>query len=301
MDRLQKGFFRMAAELKYLKLKRQEFQWWFGCIMEKAHPTDYENIRLTQGDGGLDGIRISSGTAYAVYAPREMSEGEVVAKMNNDFAAANRTMEQQGATLQELVFVHNDEGLTKVTGPALIRLQQDNPGIRFVRWAFEAIWRELERLTAEQLEELFGPGPTVENVARLGFPAIQEVIRHLSRAEVPAKIEITLPSPDKLEHNQLSALKADMLRMGRHRQGLVGQYLDGLTVPTTGEKIAEAFREKYDDLKQSGMTPDEIFTGLWSFSGGDHFTAPDHVAAVTAVMAYFFSSCDIFDNAPVAS
>lgn len=298
MDRLQRGYFRQSAELRFLKLKRQEFQSWFGEIMEKAHPDDYENIRLTQGDGGLDGILISTGTVFAVFAPRESTEKEIVEKMNGDFETAQATMEKRKAKLESIVFVHNDEGLTKVTGPELIRLKQENPDVTFTRWTFEGIWRELEKLTVDQMEDMFGPGPTEENVSRLGFPAIREVIAYLNRSDAPPMLNITLPDPNKLEHNELSDEKADILRVGRHRQGLVEQYLNGMTDPTAGEEIAESFREHYAQLKQSGMGPDEIFTALWRFAGGEHFVKSDQQAAVTAVLAYFFSSCDIFENVP---
>ena len=63
-------------------------------------------------------------------------------------------------------------------------------------------------------------------------------------------------------------------------------------------KMAEAFRERYASLKESGMDADQMFTSLWRFAGGEHFVKPDQFAAVTAVLAYFFSSCDIFDNVP---
>ena len=298
MDRLQRGFFRLAAENDYLKLKRTEFQAWFGQIMGMVYPQDYESIRLTQGDGGLDGILISTGTVFAVFAPRQQSESELTSKMQSDYAKAKKTMEKRGASLQGFVFIHNDEGLTKITGPELVKLRQSNPDVTFSRWTFEAIWNELEKLSENQLIDLFGQGPTEENVERLAFPAIREVIDHLSRTDAPPVIDITIPDPDKLEHNNLIDEKADMLRVGRNRQGLVKKYLNGMSNPTTGEDIAEAFRQQYASLKESGMDSSEIFSALWRFSGGVHFVQPDQFAAVTAVMAYFFSSCDIFENVP---
>lgn len=298
MDRLQRGYYRLAAANAFLKLKRTEFQAWFSRIMEKVHPGDYENIRLTQGDGGIDGILLSSGTAFAVYAPREMTESQVIAKMNSDFTSASNTMKERGAVLNGLVFVHNDEGLTQKTGPELLRLKQANKTITFARWTFEAIWRELETLAPEQLADLFGPGPTEENVDRLGFPAIREVIDFLERAEPPPLPEIGVPDADKLEHNRLSDDLADLLRVGRRRQGLVEQYLNGMTNPTAGESIAEAFRRHYASMKDSGASSTETFNSLWRFAGGEHFVQPQQFAAVTAVLAYFFASCDIFENAP---
>lgn len=298
MDRLQRGFFRLAAENDYLKLKRTEFQAWFNRIMEKVHPDDYENIRVTQGDGALDGLLIRSGTVFQVYAPRDQSQSEINEKIDSDFATAKTTMADRGAELERWVFVHNDEGLTKDTGPKLVKLRQANPTVRIERWTFEGIWVELEKLSVDQLTDLFGQSPTESNVDRLVFPAIRDVIEYLSRTEAPADVVITMPDPDKLEHNKLGDEKADILRVGRSRQALIEQYLNGMTDPTTGEDIAEAFRERYACLKDSGINADQTFTSLWRFAGGEHFVQPDQFAAVTAVFAYFFSSCDIFENVP---
>ncbi len=288
----------MAAELKYQKLKRTEFQAWFGEIMEKAYPEDYENIRVTQGDGGLDGILIDSGCVFQVYAPREQSASTIIKKIETDFTTANNTMQEKEVQLKRWVFVHNDEGLTKEIGPTLAKLKQDNPEVKFETWTFERIWLVLERLSEDQLADLFGINPTESYVERLEFPAIRDVIEHLSRADAPADPDLTVPDRDKLEHNRISIVKADLLRVGRSRQELVNEYLSGITDPTTGEDIAEAFRIKYLSLKNSGMDADQIFTALWRYAGGEDFVQPDQVAAVTAVLAYYFSRCDIFENVP---
>jgi hypothetical protein len=288
----------MAAENAFLKLKRTEFQAWFGQIMEKAHPDEYENIRVTQGDGGLDGLLIRSAAVFQVYAPREQSASEIITKIDSDFATAKETMGERGAKLKRWIFVHNDEGLTKETGPKIVEIEQANSDVKIERWSFEGIWLEHEKLSVDQLTDMYGQGPTEENVDRLAFPAIRDVIGYLSRNNAPTNVDMVMPDPDKLEHNKLGPERADMLRVGRHRQGLVEQYLNGMTDPTTGEEIAQAFRDKYACLKASGMSAGQIFTSLWRFAGGEHFVQPDQNAAVTAVLAYYFSSCDIFENVP---
>ena len=300
MDRLRRGYYRLAARNDFLRHKRQEFQAWFGQIMEMAHPGDYEPIRLTQGDGGLDGLLVSEAAVFAVFAPRECTESQLVAKMDGDFGSARSTMSDRDAVLRKIVFVHNDEGLTKVTGPELVRLGQANPDVAFERWTFEAIWLKIGSLSEDQLEELYGPGPSEENVDRLRFEAIRTVIDRLKKADPPAVTEITLPAAGKLEHNALSADYADLLRAGRRRQGLVGDFVQELTDPSTGEEIAEGFRLAYRELRDAGATPDETFAALWRHAGGEHFVGPTEFPAVASVVAYFFDSCDIFENAPDA-
>jgi hypothetical protein len=298
MDRFLRGSFRLAAENKYLKLRRTEFQAWFGEIMGKAYPLHYENIRLTKGDGGLDGVRVDNGFAYAVYAPRETTKGKLEEKILSDFQEGLSTLEERGVDMKGWVFVHNDEGLTKEVGPALMKLRQDNPGIEIQRWTFEGIWNQLERLSEDQLSDLFGPGPTEENVDQLEMPQIREVIEYLAREVPPPLPMVESPDPEKLDFNKLSEENANLMRVGERRSGMVGKYLGGMTDVTAGEAIAEAFRRKYAALKEAGMTPDQIFGTLWRFAGGNHFTEPTQIAAIGAVISYYFNSCDIFENAP---
>ena len=298
IDRFQRSFYRLKADNDFLRHKRQEFEDWFGRIMGMAHPDDYEPIRLTQGDGGLDGLLISTGTVFAIYAPRERTEAGVVKKMNEDFAAAKGTMEERGAVLEGMTFVHNDEGLTQVTGPELVKLRQANPGVTFRRWTFEAIWRVIATLDEDQLFHLYGSGPTEENVDRLRLETIRGVIERLRKADPPPDAEIALPSPRKLEHNDLPDEYSDFLRLGRRRQALVGNLVRGLTDPETGEQVAEGFRQTYAAARDSGADAGETFAVLWRYAGGEHFVKPPEPAAVASVMAYFFDSCDIFENAP---
>ena len=300
MDRFQRSIYRLKADNDFLRFKRQEFEGWFGRIMGMAYPDDYEPVRLTQGDGGLDGLLISTATVLAVYAPRECTEAGVVKKMYDDFAAAKKTMEERGAVLEGITFVHNDEGLTRVTAPELVKLRQANPNpeVTFRRWTFDAIWREIAGLGEDQLVDLYGHGSTDENVDRLQLETIRGVIERLRKADAPPDVQITLPNPRKLEHNDLPAEYADLLRTGRRRQGLVGNLVRGLTDPETGEEIAEGFRQTYAAACDAGANAEEIFTTLWRYAGGEHFVQPPEVAAVASVLAYFFDSCDIFENAP---
>jgi hypothetical protein len=303
MDRMQRGYFRQAAKNTYLELKRQDFQSWIGRILALSYLGDYENIRLTQGDGGLDGIILSRAAVVAVNAPREQTASTLAAKIKGDFTSAKKTLRDRGVDLKTFIFVHNDEGLTKDIGPLLMKLRQDNSGLDIECWSFERIWNELAKLEIVQLEEFFGPGPTVENVEQLQMPVIREVIDYLTKFGQGAHplVDLEIPDPQKLEYNQLAIENQDLLRAGRSKHRMVEQYLAGITNPEAGNDIAEGFRLKYAAVKESGATPDDIFHVLWNFAGGNHFTTPPQVAAVTAILSFFFHSCDIFENVPVAS
>ncbi len=300
MDRFQRSWFRLLAKNSYLELKRQEFQGWIGRIIEVAKMGDYTSIRLTQGDGGLDGIILSESAVIAVYAPRHSTKSGLEAKIASDFESAKQTLGQRAAKLKKFILIHNDEGLTKDVGTFLLSLRQKEPESIIELWTFERLWMLLEQLTEDQLSDLLGMAPSSEVMARLEMPAVREVVEHLAsvRAKAPPLQEITIPDPEKLAYNRLNEYNQHMLKGGRSKHGLVQHYFDGVTEPNLGESLAEAFRCKYASCRESGMEPDEIFEVLWHLAGGDHFTSPPQQAAVTAVLSHFFDSCDIFENVP---
>lgn len=214
MDRFQRTWFRLIAKNIYLELKRQEFQGWVGKIFELGYLADYIVIRLTQGDGGLDGIIVSEDAVVAVYAPRETTRGELESKIASDFEKAPATLAQHGAKMRKFVFVHNDEGLTKDIGPFVLSLRQGNVEIVFEIWTFERLWLLMEtKFSADHFEDILGPAPTKQVMDRLEMPAIRDVIEHLASLKVePSPLEaITIPDPEKLEYNQLAEHNQDLL------------------------------------------------------------------------------------------
>ncbi len=301
MDRFQRSWFRLTAKIQYLELKRQEFQAWVGKLFEFGFLADYTVIRLTRGDGGLDGIIISEDAVVAVYAPRDRGKSVLENKIESDLNKAKETLKERNATMRKFIFVHNDEGLTKDVGAFLLKLRGDNSDLAIEVWTFERLWILMEdKLTDYQLQDLLGYAPTQQVMDRLEMPAIRDVVEHLAKVSVdPSPLdEITIPDPQKLEYNKLNEYNQYLLKGGRPKHGKVQQYFDGMTDPRTGEAIAEGFRRKYAACRESGMQPDEIFETIWNFAGGNHFTSPPQQAGVTAVMSHFFDACDIFENVP---
>lgn len=300
MDRFQRSFLRMLARDDYREKKRQVFQDWVGQIFQMALKGDYEDIRLTQGDGKLDGIILSESAVVAVFAPRKATQAEWEKKISSDLAGAIETLAERKVELKKFIFVHNDEGLTKDVGTLVLHLQQNQPGVVIELWKFENVWSLLLKLSDDEIQDVLGLAPTSEMMERLEMPVIREVIEHLVsvQAEPPAIGDLTIPDPDKLQYNELDEMNQHLLRGGRSKHVLVARYLEGMTNLQTGEAIAEGFRQKYAGCRAGGMSPDDTFATLWDFAGGNHFTTPVQHAAVTAVLSHFFHTCDIFENAP---
>jgi hypothetical protein len=91
----------------------------------------------------------------------------------------------------------------------------------------------------------------------------------------------------------LSPAVEGLLKAGMSRADLVRKYFK--LKPTLQDQIAESFRTRYAELRES-LSPDHIFAELQRFAGGALVPEPGTQSAVLAVLAFFFEECDIFER-----
>jgi hypothetical protein len=150
---------RLVYRDKFRSLHYEAFQSWFEELVHALHPVgDFQPIRKTQGDGGLDGFVISSQLVYAVYAPARRDEdrdSETAAKIRSDFAKACSTLHGQ---LKAWIFVHNHpEGkLGQLGAKAISELKSRNPSVEITVLSIDGLWEKLKALSDETLKRFFG-------------------------------------------------------------------------------------------------------------------------------------------------
>lgn len=295
LDTLSLSWYKAKVEAKFYRFRREEFQSWFSDIMERAYPSDFHKIRLSKGDRGCDGYRISTQTVYQVYAPRKASPSELNGKIIDDF---NKAIVEFEGKISSWVFVHNDpDGLASETViDTLGDLNKNNPTISIITNSFNEIWDVVKSLDRTNMLDLFGEAPTLLDMRNLQLEAIVPVLKYIEGREVPSDPPIDPPSEEKLKFNNLSNDIQEMLKLGRRKEILVENYFANVLDPLYGERIAQAFREKYCNLKATDLTEDEIFDELRRFTGGDYFCGTKELSATLAVLSYFFERCDIFEN-----
>jgi len=303
LDRAQIGYYRLHAYNVYLEKKRTEFQNWFVDLMNRRYPKSFIKVRLTEGDGKLDGYRLGDSTVFAVYAPRENTRkiSETIKKIQSDFDGAKNTLSEDGLELTKWIFVSNDQdGIPKEITTQIARIENEHSNCVVEYWDFEAIWNEIKELDEIHLIELFGNAPSITQIDSLQFQSLHAVISFIQGQPVPLNPPLDPPDVNKLEYNSLSDVIMDYLRVGRRKEKLVDQYFDLNQKLNLGEKIAQAFRKKYATLKNSkiDLSADTIFQELWNFAGGGQLKSLENSAAVLAILSYFFESCDIFENPP---
>lgn len=143
--------------MKQFPLQRPEFDLSLRVVHENVfqrqvleylrhlHPTAQE-VALKHGDGGKDIVVYDIGRVYACYAPIRMndwSEADVIAKIRGDLAKVKANL---GDALREWVFVHNHpaSALTNKVADFVLKLRQENPGIRYFDvWGFDQLWEQI--------------------------------------------------------------------------------------------------------------------------------------------------------------
>lgn len=293
---LQRAFYEHRFEIAFREAKGDAFQGFFERLMSLACKADFMACRPwgNRGDRKNDGFLRSERRLFQVYAPSEMRESVAIRKILEDFEGARV---HWGVYFDTWVFVHNSpDGLPPHVQKLILELERANTGIRLETWGLEELRLVFRCLSTDDLQSWFGSVPTDETRSRLGFRDIQVVLERVGEQDVPLVQPVKDVPKDKIEANALSESVAALLRAGMTKAPLVGAFYSKWHDATLGERIAQSFRTKYESLRGI-LTPNEVFSELQAWVGGDDQGTPEHQLAVLAVLAYYFESCDIFEEA----
>ena len=294
MDHIQAAHYGLCFRIAFLEKKGTEFQDWFVKLAEYAFGSDFEAVRPygRSGDLKCDGRQVSTDTIFQCYAPYDMKEADLNTKIEQDFFGAVENWDH----MARWVFVHNDNrGLPPSSIQLFDKLRRDYPAVEISVWTEPALRQLVDKLSLMELQALFGSAPSMPELETLVMGDLQPVIHQLESIDPEPSAELlTPPSINKLEKNQLSEDATELLRVGRRKEALVEAWFKKDSQADRGEQIAEAFRNRYTQLKEEGWSPDQILGYLQEFAyvGGE----PKRQTATLAVLSYFFERCDIFDD-----
>lgn len=287
----------------FLSLRGEAFQDFFAGIMARVHPNDFIRTRPwgNSGDRKNDGYLKSQRILYQVYAPNEMEASKAVSKINEDFAGALPYWERFFDTW---TFVHNAlNGLGPDILTCLLDLEARHSQVRLAHLGYEGLELKAMSLEENHLEAVLGLAPDARSISAVRSSDLIQVIETIGRAEGLTEAEILPVSPEKINKNGLSVDSKFYLRTGQRKSSLVKAIFDSFPDPLASERIVQSFRNKYLDLKLQKLPGDQILSELIGFAGGysDQRSLPDmeiqrHEAAVSAVLAYLFESCEIFED-----
>jgi len=292
---LQDACYEQRFEIEFLRAKADAFQTLFERLMSLAYKADFMACRPwgNQGDRKNDGFLKSERRLFQVYAPNEMEAAKVIAKITEDFEGAKA---HWGTHFDKWVFVHNaTDGLPAHVHEILLDFERANPGVQLQPWGLEELRPIFRGLSIEDKESWFGPAPSEATRTALGFSDLQIVLERMAALPAPLSGEVRAVPMGKIEANALSESAAHLLKEGMVKAPLLEQFFAQWYDGTLGERLAEAFRSTYRQLREQ-HAPNRVFGELLAWAGGELRGTPEHELAILTVIAYYFERCDIFEE-----
>lgn len=250
------------------------------------------------GDQGSDGLSLCKNKLYACYAPETPSAAATVAKLRSDVESAIR---QRKGEFSTFVFVHNDSrGVHPEVARALATLRSNHAPLAFELIGMRQLRDMLGRCDAQDVEQTLGAQLPVHHLVSVGLDEMSELLRILATARM---VDDSPPTPqpvsaNKLSYSNLTAETQAELRDGMKHSELIDEYYADRIDVTERDEVAAAFQREYRDFANAGLDPEVILLGLRTFLGGSRPAPAPAYRAQTAVLSYFFQSCDIFENPP---
>lgn len=285
----------------FFRYQGDEFQKFFGIIMNTRYPGDFTQTRPwgPLGDDKCDGYLPSQRKFYQCYAPGDLKQTDTIKKLNQDFSGA---LPFQKKYFDTWVFVHNarDGRLPSWLTLELTNLRHSysNSSIIIETLGLVELHQIVLELEQGQLVDLFGPFPSQQDILDVQFKDVQPLLDYLSRQAMSSDAIPSPVSPEKLEYNKVSEDVGYLLRHGMIKSGVVRKYLDHHPDKELASRVTNAFRDEYGRLNQQESDADTIFCQLRTFTQGPFIQSPQTEVAVFAVLAYLFEECDIFENPP---
>ncbi len=250
------------------------------------------------GDKGSDGMSLHFGKLYACYAPETPNAAASIAKLRSDVKSALR---QRNGQFTTFVFVHNDvRGVHPDISEELVSLSTDHPGLQFELMGMRHIRDLLGGAARISVEDVLKMPLPIEHTVTVGLEEMEDLLQHLAANRVISSNPGTASpvSVQKLHYSELTVESQAEVRDGMKHSGLIDSYYGERIDVTELDDVAARFRAEYVDAKRSVSEPEEILLRLRVFLAGSKTTAGPAYRAQTAVLAYFFQRCDIFDNPP---
>jgi hypothetical protein len=288
-----------------------EFEQYVADILSHLH-SDFINPDSmgADGDGGCDGIADGGTILYACYGA-DLRRGLDTADTTKDGRTANKLASDlnraldQWSTFTTWRFVTN-ASIGPKTVNRIIELrekhgQDSSRPINVELWqAPDDLWSHaVSCLTEKQLDDLIPGVPRAQDVE---LHDLVELIDQLTgSAPDPAHIRehIRAVPKTKMNFNQIPQNNQHEFNEGRIQASRIDNWFAEQLSPDLRDAKARRFRDIYEREKAATTIPSEIVEAVYTALGGEGFRhSSPRANAVYAVTAYFFDSCDIFEEPP---
>ncbi|MFB6398331.1 ABC-three component system protein [Polymorphospora lycopeni] len=278
----------------------KSFERFFQNLMCARYP-DFIDVRThgNLGDIGADGLSLHDGKLYACYAPEVPDAKAVRTKFADDLEKA---IAKRGDHFDTFVFVHNDlRGVHPELSILLSEARAAHSSLRFEQRGPQHLHRELCRLERDEIQELLGCEiPVSERVYRIGLEDLEPLLTHLvaQRRQATSQAPAREVPPEKLAYNRLAIEDRDEIISAMRYTPLVDEYYQQRQDVTERDEVAQGFNAYYQQVKADYGDPGDVLWKLQEYVAGNARGRRDHERAVMVVLAYFFETCDIFEEPP---
>ena len=292
---------------RILQYTGQQYEDFFVSVMTKANPNfqpvkAYGNI----GDMKNDGFDYTTGTYYQVFSPEDITKDntiyDAIKKLKTDFIGLYSHWNDL-CPIKKFFFVVNDK-YKGVPAPIIQMTLELNSDPKY-----EQI--EINTFTAKDLEKVFislddlmkqdiiGYIPD-EIMPIVEYEALHETVTYLLNAELPmSQMEhLVVPNFDeKIAFNGLSAVVNSQLVTGSYQEGNLMLYFNDN--PGVKEILQKKFNALYEQAKGNIPNTQDNCSDCRFYYILEKACSKNTIAIQTSVlvlMAYYFSSCDIFEE-----
>ncbi len=296
MDSMERAFYDMKFDLLFQSKTANEFQQFFSQIMSARYPGDFVATRPwgQLGDQKCDGYILSSGTFYQVYAPEELEYKATKEKMKTDFDGA---LEKWGNKIQTWVFVHNSKvGVPPHVLQQLTTFQNEHRDIVVSHLGKAELKTLLFETSERNIRDILGSVPSYSDINNLSMESIKKTLLGISTSTAPGSSDIKPVSQKKLEANGLSAATKQLFELGMIKSGLIESFFKQWYDPNLEENTATEMNKIYKAAVNDGLCPDDVFQRIFTTISDSEYGNPTVMISSLTIMAYFFQTCDIFEQ-----
>ena len=288
-----------------LKNKRQAWEDLFTDIMRAKHGIAFQPVKPQgrMGDKAADGVlkKDKKTTVFQCHAP---DEGFVIhgllKKMRGNFDRALAFWK-----MNEWIYVHNQEGLPPPAVTLLHELHDEHPGTETGEWGFEDVRRLALEIHEADQRRIFdiNDASAGESLLHVRHEDIARILEALSTKVVNQPIDQDFlpekPTEQKLYANDLTEVLQQTLRLAMAGSPQVGDVIQSQNLEQidTPDQLARILNRKYKSLKAEGYAGDLLYKELKREILGETRKAPAMEYAADMVLAFYFQTCDIYEEA----
>jgi hypothetical protein len=259
------------------------------------------------GDRKNDGYRPSEGIYYQVYAPEDPDSkiATAVDKIQTDFDGLKQFWNSL-CPISSFYFVFNDKfhGAYPTIEATLLAIKEQHRLKECQPFLAKDLTSLISELDERNLRRLIGSIPSTDAVADLDFGIFSDVLRHVIANAQAATAGSVLTVPDfaeKIRLNKISPSVAALLTTASLQSGAVESFFSGhgdFSKTAIRNKLAQIYADVRTTIGEQPSAPgnaDLVFFALLD-AVTPHPVAKSAQDAAMVLLAYFFESCDIYED-----